>query len=168
MPNPQRFCIFCGGPGLTREHIYANWLRNYIPREMKSYTKSSSLIHPTRIKTLVKKEPGDPHSRRVKVVCGSCNNGWMSKLQESAKPILIPLIKGEHAILDRDSQAVISAWVSMAVIVADSAEPDKSAIHETDRQWLYRNKSAPMNWTIWLGDFSRRAWKGHWFIMSWP
>jgi hypothetical protein len=161
MPKPQRFCIFCGGPGLTGEHIWADWLRNYIPRQMESYTKSSTSFHPTYTKRKVKKEPGDPHSRKVKIVCTTCNSGWMSKIQEQVKPILIPLINGEPTTLDRTAQSAVSAWVCMAMMAANLVEPDKSVILATEHQWPYSKRTVPLNWAIWIGDFHRQNWKGH-------
>lgn len=161
MPRPQRFCIFCGSPGLTGEHIWADWLKNYIPREMESYSKASSIIHADRTVAHVKKQGGDPHSRKVKVVCGGCNSGWMSQLQERAKPILIPLINGQPTVLDLKKQAIISAWVSMAMIVADLVDPDKSAVSTADHKYFYEKQMAPLNWAIWIGDYERDLWKGH-------
>jgi hypothetical protein len=36
----------------------------------------------------------DPLSSQVRVVCGPCNSGWMSQLQNQAKPFLTPLFEG--------------------------------------------------------------------------
>jgi hypothetical protein len=30
IPNPPRRCIFCGGTSITKEHIFAAWMRDYL------------------------------------------------------------------------------------------------------------------------------------------
>src|SRR6266566_295420 len=48
MPKPQGRCIFCGRTGLTKEHIWADWLKKFIPKNMKQYTSLSATIHPAQ------------------------------------------------------------------------------------------------------------------------
>jgi len=45
-------------------------------------------------------------------VCAGCNNGWMSQLENAAKPILIALIEGTRSFpdLDRDERFAIARW----------------------------------------------------------
>src|SRR5829696_3903951 len=109
MVKAQRYCIFCGAAGLTKEHILANWLRRYIPREKTSYSQHRDSACNTKEET-VRKLSGDPHSRSVKVVCRTCNNGWMAKLQEQAKPILLPLLRAQSAFLGPREQGAVATW----------------------------------------------------------
>jgi hypothetical protein len=37
MSDDQSFCIFCGGTPLPREHIWADWLRAYISKNLPYY-----------------------------------------------------------------------------------------------------------------------------------
>ena len=87
--KPPGRCIFCG---VTQEHMWANWLRSYIPRELTRHATSVEKVHPRNTEQNIQTRTGDPHSRRIKCVCRACNNGWMSRLQENAKPFL-----GAHA-----------------------------------------------------------------------
>jgi hypothetical protein len=126
MPRPQRFCIFCGRPGLTREHVWADWLKKYIPKNEINHTSFSATLHPTRSDFRRKKVAGDLRSRRLRVVCRSCNNGWMSRLQERAKPLLLPLIKGESTAFTYDEQELLAAWITMSIMVAEQFDPYKA------------------------------------------
>jgi hypothetical protein len=58
---------------MSHEHIWANWLKPYIPREKDFHYLEESLEFPDPSKTVVtyKKETGDPHSKRLRVVCRS-------------------------------------------------------------------------------------------------
>ena len=41
--KPPGRCIFCGKVGLTKEHMWADWLRSYIPRELRARAALSPL-----------------------------------------------------------------------------------------------------------------------------
>jgi hypothetical protein len=45
-------------------------------------------------------------------VCGACNNGWMSRLEGDAKPVLKPLIEDPHRLenLNLNQRALIARW----------------------------------------------------------
>lgn len=164
MANPQGRCIFCNGTGLTHEHIWADWLRNYIPRDMESYVSEARVVGEGGfpISERTKKGSGDPRSRRVRCVCGGCNSGWMSQHQEATKPHLIPLLAGRETTITEGGQTALSTWVAMAVMVAERLEPEKAAIPALDRYWLKRNRFPPPHWRIWGGHYQRGgAWRPH-------
>jgi hypothetical protein len=161
-PRKLKHCIFCGFRGkLTREHIWADWLKPYIAKDMPKHSRARAVIHKTHTESAVKLQPGDPRSRRVKCVCGSCNSGWMSKLQQRAKPILLPLIRGERTTLGLAAQQTAAAWIAMAVMVAEFDDPAWVTISQEDRDWLYRTNLAPPSWRIWIGNYVRGEWQPH-------
>src|SRR5215469_2737801 len=98
MARHPKQCVFCGTPGVTKEHVWGKWLKPYIPRTMINYRK----FHVSQDGQIpdVKEElrAGDPRSLSVKCVCRTCNGGWMGDLQEAAKPVMIPLAMGNAAI----------------------------------------------------------------------
>ena len=150
-------CIFCGFEGkLTREHIWADWLRAYIPKDMTSYEAGKVTVNMPGIsdKVAAKKIAGDPHSRRVKYVCGTCNSGWMSQLQERAKPVVIPLIEGRGLKLSQRQQKTLAAWIAMAVMCSEFGDRTRIAIPQHDRDILYRHHVPPVaNWRIWVAGY---------------
>lgn len=161
MARPQRFCIFCGGPGLTHEHVWADWLKKYVPKDMVEHSSLFAVVHPTHSEPRRKKRSGDLQSRRLRVVCTKCNSGWMSKLQEKAKPHLLPLIVGEVTAFDASTQSVLSAWIAMFVMVAEHFNPYTVTTLQRERSYLLGTGKAPFeNWKIWIGDFERVNWKG--------
>ena len=62
-------------------------------------------------------------TQTVKAVCRSCNTGWMSRLEDEAKPYLSPLIRGDNlspgqaAILSVEAQTVIARWALKTALV---------------------------------------------------
>ena len=63
---------------LTKEHVWADWLRQHIPRTEQGYGVAAEEISPDTIETIVRNVSGDPHARRIRKVCRTCNNGWMN------------------------------------------------------------------------------------------
>jgi hypothetical protein len=161
--QPRGRCIFCRRTGLSKEHVWADWLKNYIPRTMKTHTRFSAIVHPAHSEPRRKTKQGDPHTSKLRVVCENhCNNGWMSRLQNAAKPYLLPLIKGEVTALDEKAQRIIATWAAMAVMVAEYFDRYKVAISATERKYLWKNQRPPPNWKIWIGHYERKNWPGHW------
>jgi hypothetical protein len=138
IPKPRRVCIFCGRPGLTKEHMWADWLRNYIPRERQEHRVGSTNIslaqHEDSVQDRIERRSGDPHSRRIRCVCRECNNGWMSQLQEAAKPFLVPMLTGQKVALYESGKTTLASWAAMFVMVAEQVDQTKVAISAVERQ----------------------------------
>ena len=159
-------CIFCKNYGLlTREHIWADWLKKYIPKTMPNYRAGTMIVGRggrviTRKKRII---GGDPRSRRVLCVCGSqtyggtrqgCNDGWMKGIQDQVKPIVLPMIEGAASKLNTRQQRLLAAWIAMAVICSEYSDLDSLAIRQKDREWLFRKHAPPSNnWKIWIGHY---------------
>ena len=156
-------CIFCGGRPLTHEHIWANWLKSYIPKELDHSETESSIDHKTHIAMSRKKQPGDPRSHKIRVVCDRCNSGWMGTVQESVQPHMIPLLTGAPSKLNQHAQSVLSMWAAMAIMVGEFRERSHAVISINDRRYLMDHRKVPINWRIWIGDFERDKWRSFWF-----
>jgi hypothetical protein len=98
----------------------------------------------------VRKHGGDIRGRGVRCVCESCNSGWMSALQEKAKPSILLMLDGSPCGIDRNIQSDLSAWASMAVMAAEQMDKTKIAISASDRMWFYKQHTAPPAWGIWI------------------
>jgi hypothetical protein len=161
MANPQRFCIFCGAAGLTKEHIWADWSAEYIPKNVRGHGKQELRIDfDEKAKETVafrnlKPIDGDPRSRKSKCVCKQCNEGWMSRIQEKVKPIALKMILGNSVILGVAEQRLISSWITMATMASDAQNPKMSAIPESHTKWFNTWRSPPYGWKIFVGSYPR-------------
>jgi hypothetical protein len=132
-------CIFCPNPANSREHIWADWLKDYVPRTQINHGQARTWIHEDgRQDRVVQHRSGDPRSRKLKIVCTACNNNWMSRIQERAKPILIPLIRGDACTLDAEAQRVLSGWAALLVMIDEYTHRDWVSVSAADRAWLKR------------------------------
>ncbi len=114
-------CSFCTHTGkLSAEHIASDWMNVLFPGRRKAW--------------LVK---GDPRERKefetdsldwtAKVVCESCNNGWMSEIEaHHAKPALTPLITGEMEIpIDLNRAQSMALFAFKTAVVLDHSQRDR-------------------------------------------
>jgi len=162
MPKPQRYCIFCGGAGLSKEHLYAKWLRDYIPRVQPRHGIESTVYGAEGTTHETQWRDGDIHSRKVRRVCKACNNGWMSSLQTDVRPFLVPMLEGDATSLNRRAQKIIAAWASMAVMVGEHVIDDMAAVPQSDRDYLRQWQAAPPSWRIWIANYKPSNTLSHW------
>lgn len=127
-------CAFCGRPwGVahkSKEHVWPQWMRKHageLPAQRSvtgvgfaldgdgryfenipeySETRSASILH------LVTRE-----------VCTSCNNGWMSGLEQQAKPLFLRLAHSAEAGAEVDispsEAAILARWAQKTVITGE-------------------------------------------------
>jgi len=147
-------CIFCErqppAVKMSREHIFADWLREYFPRDATTTHTHGTITWPTPYASIeqgvfrAKRLPGHSGSRKVKAICEPCNNEWMSnKLEELAKPILIPMLASRPLELIAETQRVLAAWVTKTVMVADYLDRARSVIQQHERTHLMNNLTPP-------------------------
>jgi hypothetical protein len=153
MPNR---CIFCGDLAeLTSEHIWGEWIKDYVDLSANKHGLASVRVrNPGEMdEPTVDRRAGDALMAQVKVVCGACNTGFLSQLQDRARPHLIPLFDGERSSLDEAAQAIVSSWVAMATMTGaySGAALDRMPISQKDRNWLRFTLTTPKHWRIWIG-----------------
>ena len=128
----QRRCIFCGEGNLSKEHFWPEWAASLLPsylinqHEERSFTISNkTIMNPPKIRT----KSGNAWTKKIRVVCETCNNGWMSQLEASAKPLLTPLIAGRPCIISESTAQIIAKWITLKVLVAENnIEGDAAAV----------------------------------------
>lgn len=170
MSTPQRRCIFCDGYPVTKEHMWPDWLRGYIPRTKTNFHSQSGILFRSSADTKTRLHSGDPHSMRVRWVCGPCNSGWMSRLQAQTKPILIRLLSGERYSLRKREQAMLATWITMFTMVAEyRLRPGELAAVTTEERKLFMETKRPLsNWKIWIGTIDDDSWRGRYVHTTLP
>jgi len=164
-PTPGR-CIFCGGASgrsMSKEHVFPDWLRQLFPRSPNSTHVHGAIIWdddtltPNTMKT---RKQGHVSTKKVRVVCEGCNNGWLSALEERTKPLLSYLIMGKFCWLGQDEQLLLATWVAKTVMTAEFLRRDKVAIPSTDREWIMGNLSPPSSgWWMWIAGSQGVNWQ---------
>ena len=142
-------CVFCGFEGkLSNEHVFPAWLRPYLSHPDGEGTHSRTELRDGK-EILHRERRGNPASWTVKSVCRDCNHGWMSTLEESAKPRLLPMIQGHGRTLNNSAQALVASWGVKTALVAGSKFPPQIPLAFYGD---FREAGAPVEQTrVWLG-----------------
>jgi len=97
-----RECLFCGEPANSKEHAFPRWLSEVIGGE-------GDLTHAWENRGGSWTTSG--FDLQVRQVCATCNNTWMSELEDSSRDLLVPLVRGERTWpLAAQEQVRLSAW----------------------------------------------------------
>lgn len=160
-PKPK-VCAFCGASGaMSREHAWGDWIKGFLPpdtvlnHDVYSTNDDWSVPgKPVLSGQRTKKISGAPRSLRLPVVCASCNNGWMSRIeQQMAIPILGPLLRGDHRTLTIDDQTGLALWVEMKMMVKQLWGRGP-AVNTPEQRRLLMDTQLPDPLTkIWIGSY---------------
>lgn len=155
MPTPEgdkRTCIFCGGGGMTKEDYWPQWFQRLNERKWNKHAHMISRVdHEGDIHIKQSLRPGDPTESKLGRVCGPCNNGWMSRLQSAAKPLIGELLQGKWRDLSRLEQCTLAAWATMFAMVVEYLDPRTVAISQEQRTEFFRTGGPPENFKVWIG-----------------
>jgi hypothetical protein len=168
-------CIFCGGEGLTKEHLWAEWIQHYIPKDsarsahrvdIETASRQTPLKHPEFDQDRFEANSirgkldnvGDPLTRKLHVVCGACNSGWMSLLQRRTKPILSRMLQGKWMPLNEYEQLTLAAWAVMYTMVVEFAYPETHAVSFQQRSIFRQTQRPPPNWYVWIAPMQSKKW----------
>jgi hypothetical protein len=153
-------CIFCGGSGLTKEHLLADWLREIFPRTAKDTHTFGTIESWTPKPRFVQRvKQGHAGSRKVRKVCGPCNSGWIGAIDDAAKQAIVPLIHGQSVVVTPEAQRAIATWFAKIAMVGDAMRPERSVVLQTDRDWIRRNSLPPLLWEVWIGSYDGVDWR---------
>jgi hypothetical protein len=159
MADHPKTCIFCQTGKPTKEHVWGRWLKGRFPRNVVNYRKLVATRRLTHSEHETKIRGGDPRSLSVRCACESCNNGWMSRLQEEAAPIVTPMAMGKSCVLDALSQLSVATWATMAAMTAEYSHPQNVAISQNDRASLRSLRHPPQSCRIWIGHLPPSTWR---------
>jgi hypothetical protein len=145
--------MFCGATGVTKAHVFA-----------KSWTSLFDEPNDTREHEVVHRyEDPATGGRRVlkraktfalisRKVCGACNSGWLSELEERVRPLMARFAANTPITLNAEEQADLALWAVAAALIAMSLDPDAAEFaapgiaHE-----VFRERRPPAGIDVWLG-----------------
>lgn len=171
--NMQRTCIFCNKKGgISKEHFWPQWLRQYLQEGVgdRYITESheSEAKSPLRLQSRTERQ-GRVITKKIRVVCRYCNNGWMSALEEKVKPTIVSLLAGSSFKLDREQISSLAFWATVKAIVGEHAEDKMTLTPSNERYQIYKSQSIPDYFRVYIGLHSsetKSAYSRHSAIVS--
>jgi len=141
-------CRFCGvEKTLTKEHVISSWIS-----KLRSF--EGGVIVSRRIG-----DSGDANTFalkkidiQVRIVCRKCNGGWMSRLENSTKAFLEPLLEGSSVALGSEEIKTLAHWcIKTAISAAHESGYGEILPPVTARQLA--NGETPTNVAAWVSRF---------------
>lgn len=163
----SRRCIFCGGGGLTKEHVLPRWVTRHWTgsdpegspldpeQEMPHVLSTAVLRNGEMVPQVLAQHPSRPGVHvshiTVRAVCSACNNGWMSKLESRVQPLITALMDGSRVRLTKDDAAALIRWCQKTAVMFDVFCPEEPVIGADVHAALARGDTPPGSWDIRLG-----------------
>lgn len=102
-------CMFCPDPVNSKEHVWPLWIherKDFGPLNFKRGDGVVTVIPDPKV--------------TARVVCKTCNNGWMSaKLEEPNIPIISCMMQDITITLDRQQQTHVAHWCQKMAFLND-------------------------------------------------
>lgn len=161
----QRKCIFCGGTGMAGEHIYPEWIHLYLDGSRpagRTLTAITPLLQNDGqiglgVRSRLRKNERT-RSTKIKVVCKTCNNGWMSALETSAREHLIPLLLNSQHVITPEAQQTVATWATLKFMVIDADWAPQNAMLPSDYLAFGKAREIPAGLQIWIAPMNAPGW----------
>jgi hypothetical protein len=113
-------CWFCNRDvPLTAEHVFPRWVQPFLLDETEAVGTHTRLTIRAGEETVEERtHRGLPATTTSRCVCAGCNNGWMSRLEAEAKPLLLKVLRGEPSYFDEDARRTLATWFVKTALVA--------------------------------------------------
>jgi hypothetical protein len=150
-------CAFCPSTAkLTGEHLWSKWMSELLPGRKIFRSRNQA--------GKVTKEWQQPSlDWKAKVVCESCNTGWMSNVEsQHAKPAMGDLVLGKKGIDIPQSRAnSIAIFAFKTAVVFEHLRRDSSPFFARDTRFRFRESlEIPFTVRMWMAEFEPRG-SGH-------
>ena len=104
----RKQCLFCANYANSKEDTFPLWLLKVIGKNEDMFKSIKGL--PTKI------QKGSA-VLRIRTVCETCNNGWMSQLEQEVIPVLRPLLFDLSLPLSSEQQQLLAIWAMKTGVV---------------------------------------------------
>lgn len=140
-------CIFCGKRGnISKEHFWPKWLGPHLPPAVPnshiSEFHSGEGKQPRRLERHSER-PGSVNTRKIRAVCETCNNGWMSELESKVKPTVLGLLSRSVTNLSEEPLRCLTLWIAVKSVVGEHSVLDTALTTSDDRLSLARDHIIP-------------------------
>jgi hypothetical protein len=157
-------CIFCGEPGLSKTHIWPQWINKLLgPPNSRRYElirPTHRAGSPTEHQLETRQFQGSIFSQKPYLACVDCNTGWMKtfedEMEKFAKPIFTSL--SNVRIASREMQTM-AGWAALIATLAEFMDRDrKPVISEAERTYIKNHLKPPATWTVVATTVDDKEW----------
>ncbi|KAA1426605.1 hypothetical protein [Nocardioides antri] len=132
--EPIPDCWFCATPKAktSREHIFPRWLTGELGVRDEEVTPMHVRLEAPNADHVMTKRPlaGFVATR----ICQECNNGWMSELETTARPVLTE--SPRKGRLTRAEAEILARWFAKTAVVLNVSQNFRLLVEARDRHEL--------------------------------
>lgn len=155
----MRQCLFCDNAANSREHVWPEWVLNRLNVRDEIRHKmgnDSELLLPNP-------------AQKVKAVCKTCNEGWMSNLEQNNIPLIGNLMQDIAFSLNGLQQYHIATWAVKMSMIGDFLARNHRPLffHQAEREQVRVATNLPERTAVWIGRHNFPDHIGFWGTNSW-
>lgn len=151
---------------MSDEHAWPQWLGKGAEVEPTQTTRTigygrTGADAMTEAPNLVIKKNGSVLTTRIREVCRECNNGWMSGLETSVKPLLNRLWSSGYAYgrtaLGIDEAATVGTWATKTAWIRERVSDEVVTATREMRRYLMDHQLPPEFTRVWVARHQGRS-----------
>ncbi len=160
----RRQCLFCDRTDLTKEHAFPKWarafIRNEFPKRVHSFDSIAFDVLDRRMTSSIHRtnRPGDPRFSGIRAVCRTCNGGWMSRLQQRVKPMIVGLNHDERYQLSAEDRQTLSRWAAVTATTFEHRHAHLTCSTKESRSKLRTPDPVSADWSVWIARYEGDRW----------
>jgi hypothetical protein len=175
LKKARRLCIFCEREGLSKEHIWSEWMHPILgirpEDEALEFVRVQARSRASTTQR-VRNRQGSTATKTVRAVCKACNSGWMNRIEQETRPLLEPLLLGTAVELAPEAREQVARWITMKLMVGEHALRELAVVPQSDRGAFMQTRAIPDAVKIWIGRNDSTKWKHGWqrhaATLVWP
>lgn len=141
-------CLFCDKVDeLTDEDLVSIWVNKALTQRSGRAPKvafSSRRVDGDQIYNLDRKLSQTYSVIKIPDICKSCNNGWMSVIDNEASKIIKPMLAEDRRFgLPVSEQTVLSRWLALKTLLADLIDDQNCVFLPDDFHAFYADQNPP-------------------------
>ncbi len=140
----RKKCLFCENFANSKEDTFPLWLLDAVGNRQDMRKVIAGL--PTKIQR-------GSSVLRIRTVCETCNNGWMSRLEQDTIPVLKPLLADLSIRLSSEEQILLATWALNTGMVLDSIYKHNRYYQGDECKALHESRIIPAGTVIWIGRY---------------
>jgi len=151
-------CIFCNEESGSEEHFWPAWVHRFI---------KENGIELEGLRVQLGNEPEtitDDLEKTINTVCRTCNNKWMSKVEDKNRPRFLLMMKNDPLSIDPGGMKIITEWAVLRAIMLDSEKPSigyENFYTREERVAMRERLEIPARTRVWFGALDGFHLGGH-------
>lgn len=140
-------CIFCANESGSEEHLWPDWMHRLVIFAPINMQEADGPV-------IVGQDP----EQTINTVCRTCNNGWMSQIEQKCVSRLKPMLLNQPLEIDPGGMKLLTEWAVLRAMVFESIKPrnDNENFYAREERIAFREgQTIPDRTRVWGGALEK-------------